>query len=121
MLDIIFIYTNKDGQVKTRPFIDIPFENLKHTRLKELNLRVFRNGGIYFVVRYWFQRKTKTLTLGEYIPGIFGKKEFERIFNFVTKTSNKTWRKIRKKHVPDLMANDPGNKKFLKIVNQCIK
>ena len=61
-VDIIFTYTNKDGQVKTRAFIDIPLENLKHTRLKGLNLRVFRNGGIYFVVRYWFQRKTKTLT-----------------------------------------------------------
>ena len=75
--DIIFTYTNKEGQVKTKPFVDLPFVNLKHTRLKGLNLRVFRNGGIYFIVRYWFQKKTKTLTLGESIPGMFGKKQVE--------------------------------------------
>ena len=75
--DIIFTYTNKEGQVKTKAFVDLPFVNLKHTRLKGLNLRVFRNGGIYFIVRYWFQKKTKTLTLGESIPGVFGKKQVE--------------------------------------------
>ena len=75
--DIVFTYTDQNGQVKTKPFVDIPFKNLKHTRLKGLNLRVFRNGGIYFIVRYWFQKKTKTLTLGESIPGMFGKKQVE--------------------------------------------
>ena len=48
------------------------------------------------------------------------KKEFERVFKFVTKTNNKTWHKIRKRYVPDVMAYDRGNKKFLKIVNKCI-
>ena len=75
--DIIFTYTNKEGQVKTRAFTDIPFKNLKHTRLKGSKLRVFRNGGIYFIVRYWYQKKHKTLTLGEYLPGVFSKKEVE--------------------------------------------
>ena len=36
--DIIFTYTNNEGQVQTRPFIDIPFKNLKQTRLKGLKL-----------------------------------------------------------------------------------
>ena len=51
-VDIIFTYTNKEDQIKTRPWINIPFENLKHTRLKGLKLRVFRNGGIYFILDY---------------------------------------------------------------------
>ena len=48
------------------------------------------------------------------------KKEFNRVFNFVIKTSNKTWKKLRKKYNPELMVRDPGNKKFLKIVNKCL-
>ena len=75
--DIKFTYTNKEGQVQTRPFIDIPFKTLKQTRLKGLKLRVFRNGGIYFILQYWFTRKSKKITLGEYIPGVFGKKQVE--------------------------------------------
>ena len=62
--DVIFTYTNNEGQVKTRPFIDIPFKNIKHTRLKRLKFRLFRNGGIYFVLHYWFARKIKRITLG---------------------------------------------------------
>ena len=84
--DIIFTYTNKEGQVKTRPFIDIPFENLQHTRLKGLKIRVFRNGGIYFILQYWFAGKSKKITLGEYIPGVFGKKQVEDKLYKITET-----------------------------------
>ena len=72
-----FTFTNKLGQVKTKPRVDIPFKNLKNTRLKGLKLSLFRNGGIYFVLHYWFNRKSYKLTLGEYIPGLFGKKQVE--------------------------------------------
>ena len=60
-VDIIFTYTNKEGQIKTRPWINIPFENLKHTRLKGLKFKVFRNGGIYFILQYWFAGKSKKI------------------------------------------------------------
>ena len=83
--DIIFTYTNKEGQVKTRPFIDIPFENLQHTRLKGLKIRVFRNGGIYFILQYWFAGKSKKITLGEYIPGVFGKKRLKKSYTKLLK------------------------------------
>ena len=115
--DIIFTYTNKEGQVKTRAFTDIPFKNLKHTRLKGSKLRVFRNGGIYFIVRYWYQKKHKTLTLGEYLPGVFSKKEVEAKLYEITEThlndkghwikdpliteNNKT-RVVTKEHVKEL-------------------
>ncbi len=46
------------------------------------------------------------------------KKEFNRVFNFVTKTNNKNWKKITKKYSEQLMGFDPGNKKFVKIVKQ---
>ena len=72
-----FTFTDKLGQIKTRSRVDIPFKNIKQTRLKGLKLRVFRNGGIYFVLQYWFGGKPKKITLGEYIPGVFGKKQVE--------------------------------------------
>ena len=86
-----FSYKNKNGQNKTRSRIDIPFKNLKQTRCKGLKLRVFRGskkspGGIYFVLHYWFKSKIKRTTLGEYIPGVFGKKEVEDKLYKITET-----------------------------------
>ena len=69
-----------------KPFVDIPFKNIKHTRLKGLKLRVFRNGGVYFVLQYWFRGKPRKITLGEYIPGVFGKKEVEDKLYEITQT-----------------------------------
>ena len=63
-----------------KPFIDIPFKNIKHTRLKGLKLRVFRNGEIYFVLQYWFEGKPKKITLGEYMPGVL--KAIKKIGSF---------------------------------------
>ena len=37
-----FSYQDKNGQIKTRSRIDIPFKNLKQTRCKGLKLSVFR-------------------------------------------------------------------------------
>ena len=50
-----------------KPFVDIPFKNLRNTRLKGLKLRVFKGsykkpGGIYFVLQYWFKSKTNRIT-----------------------------------------------------------
>ena len=72
-----FTYITKDGSTKSHKQIDIPFSGLRHTRLKGLKLRLFRNGGIFFQLQYWFNKKSKRHPLGEYIPGIFGKKEVE--------------------------------------------
>ena len=86
-----FTYKTKNGQNKTRSRIDIPFKNLKQTRCKGLKLTVFRGskkspGGIYFVLHYWFKSKIKRTTLGEYIPGVFGKKEVEDKLYKITET-----------------------------------
>tara|TARA_B100000745_G_scaffold154576_1_gene101304 strand:+ start:147 stop:569 length:423 start_codon:yes stop_codon:yes gene_type:complete len=48
-------------------------------------------------------------------------KEFKRVFDFVTKSSNKNWKKTRDKYKNEVMIYDPGNKEFLKIVNKVIK
>ena len=39
-----FTYIAKDGSTKTRKQIEIGFENLRHTRLKGLKIRIFSNG-----------------------------------------------------------------------------
>jgi|10_taG_2_1085330.scaffolds.fasta_scaffold23673_1 hypothetical protein len=129
--DIVFTYTDQNGQVKTKPFVDIPFKNLKHTRLKGLNLRVFRNGGIYFIVRYWFQKKTKTLTLGESIPGMFGKKQVEDKLYELTDThlnDNGHWEKdplITEKDktrvITDTQFTESKKKTINELIVACLK
>jgi len=48
-------------------------------------------------------------------------KEFERVFKFVVNSNNKSWNKARNKFKNKVMLYDPGNKKFLEIVNSIIK
>ena len=72
-----FTYVAKDGSTKARKYIEISFQDLRHTRLKGLKITLFRNGGIYFGLSYWFNGKSKRLPLGEYIPGVFGKKKLK--------------------------------------------
>ena len=70
--DYEFTYLTKDGATKTRKQIEITFEDLRHTRLKGLKIRIFRNGGLHFGLSYWFNGESKRVPLGEYLPGVFG-------------------------------------------------
>ena len=84
--DYEFTYVAKDGSTKTRKQIEITFQDLRHTRLKGLKIRIFRNGGFHFGLSYSYDGKSKRLPLGEYIPGVFGKKEIEDKLYKITET-----------------------------------
>ena len=84
--DYEFTYLTKDGATKTRKQIEITFEDLRHTRLKGLKIRIFRNGGLHFGLSYWFNGESKRVPLGEYLPGVFGKKQVEDKIIELTKT-----------------------------------
>ncbi len=81
-----FTYVAKDGSTKSRKYIEISFQDLRHTRLKGLKVTLFKNGGIYFGLSYWFNKKSKRHPLGEYIPGVFSKKEVEDKLYKLTET-----------------------------------
>ena len=81
-----FTYIAKDGSTKTKKYIEISFQDLRHTRLKGLKIILFRNGGIYFGLSYWFNKQSKRLPLGEYIPGVFSKKQVEAKLYKITET-----------------------------------
>ena len=84
--DYEFTYLTKDGSTKARKYIEISFQDLRHTRFKGLKITLFRNGGIYFGLSYWFNGKSKRVPLGEYLPGVFGKKQVEDKIIELTKT-----------------------------------
>ena len=84
--DYDFTYVGKGGSAKTRKQIEITFQDLRHTRLRGLKIRIFKNGGLHFCLSYWFNKKSKRHPLGEYIPGVFGKKEVEEKLYKLTET-----------------------------------
>ena len=84
--DYDFTYVGKGGSAKTRKQIEITFQDLRHTRLRGLKIRIFKNGGLHFCLSYWFNKKSKRHSLGEYIPGVFGKKEVEEKLYKLTET-----------------------------------
>lgn len=47
-------------------------------------------------------------------------KKFQKVFNFVIKGKNKSWRITRNKYVPKIMEYDPGNNKFRETINKII-
>ena len=124
--DYEFTYVHKDGSTKTRPWLDLPFENLKHTRLKGLKFRLFRNGGMYFVLHYWFQKDHKVLTLGEYNPGILGKREVEEKLYKITKThlaDNGYWLKdpaLTEKNKTRVLVKEQVQERERKTINEVI-
>ena len=53
-----------------------PFDVSKHSALKGLNLvQYFKGKKKYFVLRYWFNGSRLPLTIGQFIPDIFGVKQ----------------------------------------------
>ena len=65
-----------NGKVKARKYV--PFDVSRHTILKGLKLVQFqKTKKKYFILRYWFNGKSKDLTIGEFKPGVFGCRECE--------------------------------------------
>ena len=87
--DLEFSYI-KDGKNKYRDRLWLPFEVGKKSSLKGLKLCVHKSTkSKYFMLQYWFDRKAKYLSIGKYVPGIFGTKQCEdKVFNIVKDHSN---------------------------------
>ena len=75
----------KDGQTKGRDRLWISFEVGKKSSLKGLKLCIHRSTrNKYFMLQYWFDRKAKYLSIGKYIPELFGTKKCEeKVFDIV--------------------------------------
>ena len=78
--DFNFTYVAKDGSTKTKDRIILPIKTNKKTSLKGLKLTIHRStGSKIFMIKYKFQRKTKTLILGKFSLGTFGIKQVEEL------------------------------------------
>ena len=65
-------YTSSFG-VPSKYRVYTPFDVSKHTILKGLKLcQFFKTKKKFFVLRYWFNNQYKSITIGEFKPGIFG-------------------------------------------------
>ena len=65
-------YTSSFG-VPSKHRVYTPFDVSKHTILKGLKLcQFFKTKKKFFVLRYWFNNQYKSITIGEFKPGIFG-------------------------------------------------
>ena len=65
-------YTSRLG-VTSKYRVYTPFDVSKHTILKGLKLcQFFKTKKKFFVLRYWFNNQYKSITIGEFKPGIFG-------------------------------------------------
>ena len=87
--ELVFSY-EKNGKMIFRDRVWLPFEVGKKSSLKGLKLCVHKSTrNKYFMVQYWFERKTKMLSLGKYVPGIFGTKQCEeKLFSIVKDHTN---------------------------------
>ena len=66
------------GNKKLRKEKIIPFEVDKNTVLKELKLIEYQNTRAkYILLHYWFNGRSKSLRIGQFIPGKFGTKQVE--------------------------------------------
>jgi len=73
-----FIYTDKEGNTKTRDRVYTPYDVSRNTILKGLRLVQFqKTKKKFFTIHYWFNNKTLPLTIGEFKPGIFGCRDCE--------------------------------------------
>ena len=68
-----FNFTYIDGnKAKTRDRIHIPFKIAKKSILKGLNLILHKNSSRKnFCLKYWFNGRSKVLTLGKFVPGFY--------------------------------------------------
>ena len=68
-----FDFTYIDGnKAKTSDRIHIPFKIAKKSILKGLNLILPKNSSRKnFCLKYWFNGRSKVLTLGKFVPGFY--------------------------------------------------
>ena len=75
-VDKFFASFFEDGKVKARKYI--PFDVSRHTILKGLKLVQYQKSKKkYFILKYWFNNKSKLITIGEFILNKFGCRECE--------------------------------------------
>ena len=75
--DLEFSFITKDGQVKYKDRLSIPFDVPKKSILKGLKLLVLRNtGSKFFVLQFWFNSKADYFHCGKFSEE-FGTKEVE--------------------------------------------
>ena len=73
-----FIYTDKNGNTKTKDRSYVPFDVSRHTILKGLKLVQYQKSKKkYFIMQIWFNSKPKLVTIGEFQPGVFTCRECE--------------------------------------------
>ena len=85
-----FSYINKEGVTKYRRRLWIPFDVAKKSALKGLALCIHKSTkNKYFTLHYWFNKKSKLLTIGKFVPGVFGTKQCEeKLFELVKEHTN---------------------------------
>ena len=83
--DLEFSYLNKEGVTKYRYRLWLPFDVAKKSSLKGLKLCIYKSSkNKYFTLQYWFKKKPKLLTIGKFVPGVFGTKQCEeKLFSLV--------------------------------------
>ena len=67
-----------------------PFDISKHSALKGLKLvQFFKGKKKYFFLKYWYNERALPLTIGQFIPGVFGVKQCEdRVYDLVKANCN---------------------------------
>ena len=69
-------FINEKGKTQYRKYT--PFDISKDTKLKGLRLCQYEESKEkYFVLQIWYQGKSLKITIGKFIPGIFGTRECE--------------------------------------------
>ena len=90
---------------KYRKQVRTPFDVSRNTALKGLKLVHYRKSKKkYFIIQYWFNDKSLSLSLGEFRPGVFGVKEVEaKVFDLVKEHTNDKghWVKNPKQTIQD--------------------
>ena len=126
--DLVFSYQDKQGIIKHKDRLWIPFNVAKKSSLKGLQLCVHRStGNKYFTVHYWFKKKHKILSIGKFIPGIFGTKQVEdKLFSIVKDHTNEKgiWIKdpaITARDSTRIITDTQFKNSQKKIINEIIK
>jgi integrase len=115
-----FLYTDKNGETKTKPRAYVPFDVSRHTILK--GLRLFQNQKTKsktFVLQYWYNGKSLPLTIGKFKLGIFGCRDCENeVFKIVRAHTNNKGYWIKD---PKLTIRDQENRIQSSIVEESYK
>ncbi len=89
-----FLYRDSNDNLKKRKQIHIPFDVPKRSPLKGIQLGVYSATKTkVFILNYWHNNKSNRLTIGFYIPKIFGVKQAsEKLFKLYSEhTENSIW------------------------------